>query len=309
MTSTILGSLSLLILGFALFVGLKNKENYEAKIETRKELDNLNVQKTNKLDKTTKERDATQERRVAREAEAAEMGKKLDEQKEKNVELAKQIDEKKDQIAAQKLKIEQLVEALKDLGDIETLIPKVKALKNSIIQLKADIVANDEKLKNLIAEQNRTAGIVTGYESENSWRSAVTSNPKLDTRIGRIYETYGFVSLPVGNNAGVVGGSKLEVVRDGAVIAKLLVKLVEPKSSTADIIPGSLVPDTVLIEGDKVRSLANAPTPTEIPAVELPVPTPANPADDVAPAPVEEKPAAVEEKPAVEAKPEVDPFE
>jgi hypothetical protein len=259
MTSTIFGSLTLVLLGSSIYIGMKNRTMYEERIQTRIEEDKKNAKKTDTLAKTKAERDDTNKQREQRESELAELNKKLYSAKEKNAELVKLINEKKEKIAAQKLQIERVVEDLKELGDIEELIPKVQKSKNSIVQLNADIDAETAKLSGLLSEQKRTAEIVKSYEVENAWRSAVASKPELNTRIGRMYESHGFVSLPVGNTAGVVSGSTLEVVRDGGAIAKLLVKTVEAKTAVAELIPGSLAADTVLMEGDAVRSTVVEP--------------------------------------------------
>jgi len=304
MTSTILGSLSLVLLGSSVYIGLKNKTMYEERIQTRIAEDDKNRRKTDTLAKTRLERDETKDQREKREIELAELSKKLEEQKEKNEQLVKQIDEKKELINSQKLKIEQLVEALKELGDIKELIPKVRRIKDSIVQLNADIDAENAKLSALIAEQKRTAEVIKGFETENAWRSAVASSPNLSTRIGRMYDSHGFVSLPVGNTAGVVSGSTLEVVRDGGAIAKLVVKTVEANTAVAELIPGSLAADTVLMEGDAVRSTVAVSVPTE----PVPAATPALEAEEAET--VEEAPAAApKEAPAPEAPAVEDIFE
>ena len=113
----------------------------------------------------------------------------------------------------------------------------------------------------MIAEKNRTATVIKGYEWENGWRNASMSSPNLKTRISAIFDSYGFVTLPVGNRAGVVGGSTLEIVRDNEVIGKLLVKSVEANTAAAEIVPNSIKADTVLMVGDSVRSTMPPPPP------------------------------------------------
>jgi hypothetical protein len=72
------------------------------------------------------------------------------------------------------------------------------------------------------------------------------------TRISQIFPAYGFVTLPVGNSSGVVSGSPLNVVRDGAVVAKLRVSSVEAGRAAAEIVPDSLAEGTTLMVGDRV---------------------------------------------------------
>jgi hypothetical protein len=184
-----------------------------------------------------------------------------------------------------------------------------------LAQLETDIASTTIKLNNLISEKNRTAGVMQSYDDENNWRNANLSNPKLATRINSIFDTYGFVTLPVGNNAGVVGGSSLEVVRDGEVIAKLLVKTVEAATAAAEIVPDSLRAETVLMVGDSVRAAAPVVKPAPAPAKVAPAPldptagaapVPAEPAAEPAAVAPAETPAAPAEAPAAPV--EEDPF-
>jgi hypothetical protein len=80
------------------------------------------------------------------------------------------------------------------------------------------------------------------------------SLPSLKTSIRSIYPTWGFVTLNAGNNAGVTATSTLDVVRDGATIAKLLVTSVESRSASASIIPDSIAQDVTLMVGDRVET-------------------------------------------------------
>lgn len=318
--STTLGILTALILAVSIFLGFKNKEQYLLKIEDRKTEESKRDRNRAQLKDTLEDRDDTKSAKEKREGEA--QGKAEDVVKQNNVNdgLTKQIKEKEEQIADQKLKIDQVNEQLKKIGEVGELVPIVRSLRDELLELQNEIGAAEAKLSNLIAEKNRTAAIVSAFEEENDWRNANVSNPKLATRIARIYDSYGFVVLPVGNNAGVVGGSTLEVVRDGSVIAKLLVNTVEASTAAAELIPGSLAADTVLQDGDQVRAVAAKKDPVPTPAApatpageagEAPADPNAMPAEEDAPAEAEaeaaeDAPAEAAEEGAAEA--EEDPF-
>ena len=270
---TTLGILTALVLAVSAFLGYKNMEKYKEQIETRQaeESKRDNVLRP-KLKKTLDERDLT----------------------------------KKQKEEQQKASIDALADQLKELGDVKELASKMRRMSDELVQLQTDIDQTTTKLNNLISEKNRTAAIITAYEEENAWRNANLSNPKLSTRISAIYDTYGFVTLPVGNNGGVVGGSSLDVVRDGEVVAKLLVKTVEASTAAAEIIPDSLRPDTVLMVGDQIRSSA-AKKPVAAPPAPIPTAPLEAPADAAA-TPEPPAPAAEAEKPAAEPA-EADPFQ
>ena len=303
---TTLGILTALVFAVSAFLGYKNMEKYKEQIGLRQaeESKRDNVLRP-KLKKTTEERDLTktqkEEQQAAAEAKKVEVAAQL----QKLEDLKKEIAQKEEQVREQKASIDALADQLKELGDVSELATKMRRMNDELIQLQTDIDQTTTKLNNLISEKNRTASIITAYEEENTWRNANLSNPKLDTRISSIFDTYGFVTLPVGNNGGVVGGSSLDVVRDGEVIAKLLVKTVEASTAAAEVIPDTMRADTVLMVGDRIR--ATAPKkPITAPAPKAPAPLIDAPAAPAAPAAEgAAEPAAEGAAPAAEA----DPFQ
>ena len=316
--STTLGILTALVLAVSAFLGYNNLEKLKEQIVTRQDEESKrdNVLEP-KLENTRKDRDETKAKKEAQQKLAEEKGVEVVNQQKKIDDLKTEIAAKEDQVRTQQQSIDALKEQLKNLGNVDELVTKLKRTVQELAQLETDISSTTIKLNNLIAEKNRTAGVIQSFDDENNWRNANQSNPKLATRINSIFDTYGFVTLPVGNNAGVVGGSSLEVVRDGEVIAKLLVKTVEAGTAAAEIVPDSLKAETVLMVGDSVRAAAPAVKPAPAPAKVAPAPlnpeaeaAPASPAEPAAVAPAE--PAAVAPaEPAAEAPAapaEEDPF-
>ena len=278
-------------------------EQYKVQIEDRQaEESKRDNQLRPKLEKTRKQRDETKTAKEEQQKAAAAKSEEVVAQQKKIDDLKKEIATKEDQMREQKASIDALADQLKELGDVTELATKMRRMNDELVQLQSDIDQTTTKLNNLIAEKNRTAAVIASYEEENSWRNQTLSNPKLDTRISAIYETYGFVTLPVGNTAGVVGGSSLDVVRDGEIIAKLLVKTVEAGTAAAEVIPGSLRAETVLMVGDSVRASA-ASKPAPAPAA----PTPIAPIEPSAPAAAPAD-AAAPAQPAAEPA-EADPFQ
>lgn len=280
-------------------------EKYKEQIEMRQaEESKRDTVLRPKLKDTLDKRDLTksdkEEQLKAAETKTAEVVA----QQEKLENLKKEISDKENQVREQKASIDALADQLKELGDVKELVTKMRRMSDELVQLQSDIEQTTTKLNNLISEKNRTAAIISSYEAENGWRNANLSNPKLNTRISSIFDTYGFVTLPVGNNGGVVGGSSLDVVRDGEVIAKLLVKTVEASTSAAEVIPDTLRADTVLMVGDEIRATAASKP--------IPAPTPPAPTPLLDEAPAEAAPAvetAPAEAPAEQAPAEADPFQ
>lgn len=72
------------------------------------------------------------------------------------------------------------------------------------------------------------------------------------SQIIEAYQRWGFVVIDGGSQKGVVPFAQFEVLRDGALIARLLVTQVESDRCVADIIPGSQRPGTSLKPGDTI---------------------------------------------------------
>lgn len=303
---TTLGILTALVFVVSAFLGFKNMERYKEQIADRQaEESKRDNQLRPKLKKTLDERDTTKAQKEEQMKAADDKREEVAVQQKKLEDLKAEIAAKEEQVREQKASIDALADQLKELGNVEELVGKMRRMSDELTELQTSIDQTTTKLNNLIAEKNRTAAIITAFEEENAWRNANLSNPKLSTRISSIFDTYGFVTLPVGNNAGVVGGSSLDVMRDGEVIAKLLVKTVEASTAAAEVIPDSLRADTVLMVGDQIRA-TGPKQPVATPAAPAPTPlldAPAAGGDAAAPA---EAPA---EKPAEAAPAEEDPFQ
>ena len=260
---TTLGILTALVLVSSAFLGYKNKEKYELQILTRQKQEDLRDNKRKpKLKDTLHQRDETKAEKEKYQGLATVKGAEVEAQEKKVADLKREIATKIALRDEQKVKIDALNVELEKISSLEELVAKVTRLKNDLIELESNIDVTTTQLSNLIAEKNRTAKVIKGYEWENGWRNASLSSPNLKSRISAIFDSYGFVTLPVGNHAGVVGGSTLEIVRDNEVIGKLLVKSVEANTAAAEIVPNSIKADTVLMVGDSVRStMAPAPLP------------------------------------------------
>jgi hypothetical protein len=252
--STILGILTAVALVVAAFLGFKNKEAYENKIAER--IEQEKIREKNKQTKVTtlKDRDQTKLSKENQEVEAKKKGEQVAILQKQVDALKQEVEAKKQQIVAQQAQLEILQTQINKLGDTKELVAKLRRTNEELAQLETDLSANTNKLASLTAEKNKTMNAIEKHRKENDYRSKNQSNPNLATRITNIFGTYGFVTLGAGNNSGVVGGSTLEVVRDGSTIAKLLVKTVEASTSAAELIPDSIKNDTVLMIGDTIKA-------------------------------------------------------
>lgn len=129
-------------------------------------------------------------------------------------------------------------------------------------------VANDEKLSEASKEIER-------------YRSGVTKQG-LSGKILAVNPGWNFVVLSVGDRQGAATGGMMIVTRGGEPIGKVRITSIEPSTSIADIVPGTVRRGVTVQPGDAVvyegpRSKANtlaAPAPGAAAPVTAPVVTP-----------------------------------
>jgi len=166
--------------------------------------------------------------------------------------LEDEVSDKERQINDLEAEINAANEQLKELGDIETLIPQIQRIKSEIAQLEDDIEKDEAKLAGLKQVSKDTQSVIDVKIGETDRIAEGKSQLRLSTAINTVYSNWGFVTLKGGDIQGVVPDSTLDVVRDGDVIAKLKVTTVEPNRAAADIIRESVKADHFLRSGDKV---------------------------------------------------------
>jgi len=249
--------LSAIALAAAAFLAMKNKDAYEKEIKARQTEQDRNVKLTAEHQSLVDDFATAESERKAAQEETVKLTETETEETKKNSALEAQKTTKTGESDANKAKISQFEEQMKEVGNINDLVAKMKLTKEALEGLALDIASGEAKVADMTGEKSRTAAVINNYNIKNtnysSKRSFFTT-----TRISAIYPTYGFVTLPIGNSAGVVSGSPLDVVRDGTVVAKLRVSSVEAGRAAAEIVPDSLAPDSTLMVGDRVVPGAEA---------------------------------------------------
>jgi len=243
--------LTAIVLAAAAFIASKNKSKYEAEIDARKAEETRLHKSTARLDDLTKQFENTASERKTTEETNVSLTETESSQKKKNTALESALSEKEAQAETNAKKISGIQEGLKELGNIEELVEKIKTTQDELVQLKDDISSSEAKLADLTAEKGRTESVIGSYRAKDSNYSSKHSFFS-STRISQIFPAYGFVTLPIGNTGGVISGSPLNVIRDGAVVAKLRVSSVEAGRAAAEIVPDSLAEGTTLMVGDRV---------------------------------------------------------
>ncbi len=248
----VLGTLALIILLLGGFMSLKNMQAYENEIaQTKVEAHNLALSRA----RLKKAEDALADTIAKKEGVLAEVATlETDEanQKKLNFDLKAELDEKTGKVADLQGSAEEMAEAQKKLVRMQEVADQCKRLKEEIGQLDAVIKENEAEEARLIAANTDMEGQIDFMRKDAELRAGGKSMVGLETRIRAVYPTWGFVTLESGDKAGVVLNSTLCVVRDGEVVCRLYVATVERNTASANIVPDSLAPDTVLMVGDLV---------------------------------------------------------
>lgn len=250
--ANILGIFTAIILVVAAFVAFKNNAQFKVEIENRATEEASLVQSQKRLTDALAVLKALPIERAEVDAEFAAKTEVETALKESNDALKSDIEDKTDQIETNRQELDAFREKVAKIGNIRELAPKMKAMRTELSELSQSITDNEAMLANLTAQDAATAEDAKKRKEELETFSRGESLPTLKTSIRSIYPTWGFVTLNAGNNAGVTSNSTLEVVRDGATIAKLLVTSVESRSASASIIPDSIAQDITLMVGDRV---------------------------------------------------------
>lgn len=264
--------LSALALAAAAFFAVKNKESYNNQIQSRQTAEKNLARSQDRLETTTNKFNATEADRKSTQEEVVELKGKETAQQKKLQTMQSDVEDKTATSEANAKKIADIQEKLKETGEIEEIAGVLKRTSEEIEALSQEIASNKAMFADLSSERVGTEQTIAGYR-DRSQSFADRRSYFSSTSIGAIFPAYGFVTLPVGASGGVVPGSDLNVVRDGAVVAKLRVRSVELGRAAAEIVPDSLAADTTLMVGDRVEPSKDAPKPEKKPAAAVAAPT------------------------------------
>lgn len=149
----------------------------------------------------------------------------------------------------------------------------VEELKKQMDELKANYnkaqteVAESRALVDSLNKQKKEAEEkVAALEIYKKTRELGIARQGLSGRILAVNSGWNFVVLSIGDKQGAVMNAVMLVVRGGEPIAKVRISSVEPSTSIADIVPGSVRRGVTVQPGDAVvfegrNPAANAPAP------------------------------------------------
>ena len=258
--ANILGIFTAIILAVAAFVAMKNNARFEEEIANRATEEASLAQSQKRYEDALAELKRLPIERAEVDSQSAAKTEEETALKESNDTIKADIESKTEKINANTKELDEFREKIAKVGNIRDLAPKMKAMRTELEELTQSIADNEATLANLTAQDAATAADAQLRKERLDTQSRGESLPTLKTSIRSIYPTWGFVTLNAGNNAGVTSNSTLDVVRDGATIARLLVTAVESRSASASIIPDSIAQDITLMVGDRVVASSKTKT-------------------------------------------------
>ncbi len=248
------GILTALVLAFATLVAFKNKKSLQGELDRIANQENrLKVQKE-ELKKLGQDIDQLDSETANFDAERQTKEAEIEQQNAKNAGVEAQIADKEAEAKEFETKADEAEEFLKEIGDVDDLIPELGRLKTSIAQLDDDLAIAQTAVSQLENKKTDDATTSQNLSSQLSQRNSGKSY-FVSARVKSIYRNWGFVTLNAGDSSGVVAKSKLKVMRGDNELARLIVTAVEANTATANIIPSSIDPENDISIGDVIIPL------------------------------------------------------
>jgi hypothetical protein len=200
----------------------------------------------------------TEEKLTATTATIEEKEKEIAAQKADNEKIAKDLVEasnlakqKTEEMAAVNGELGKLKEKL-GAGNPEELVSNIEQLKGEMEKAKLEL-AEASQARTTMEQQKRDSDekLAAAQKSIEDYKSQYT-RPGLTGKIMAYNPGWNFVVVNLGDKQGMKANAQLLVMRGSQTVAKVKVTNVEPASSIADIIPGSLSKSGPVQPGDAV---------------------------------------------------------
>lgn len=251
------GILAALVLAFSAFVAYKNKEEFE----NQKGITDTEQTKKERNEKTYEglvaDVDLLNEEIETANSSKSELQAKLDTQNEANDKLQTEIADKERTLETLQAEVSDAEATLKETGDVATLAPKIDQLNGEIADLQDEVTTLNTTNDRLKGEKARTKEAELAAKEKLQRITSGRSLASMSTSVESVNRSLGFVTLANGIKSGVVGGSKVAVVRGGEKIAELSVTAASANAATADILFSTVKEGTNVLVGDKVVPLDN----------------------------------------------------
>jgi hypothetical protein len=247
----ILLGLSILFMALSAFFGFQTKgkvTSTKAQLATTQSSLDAKTKLAAKLDADTK---AAKDEAAAAVAKADAAATELTTTKADAQKAQGQVTELQTQIESKDGEIAKLNETVakgtgsSPIGEPSELEAKVKEAEVKV----AELTQVNQSLTGKVKEAESHAA-AADEEKQKKTRQQAAKN--LEGQVLAVNQGWNFVVLSIGDHQGVAMNSQLIVKRGDSMVAKVRVSSVEPATSIADIIPGSLARGTRVQAGDRV---------------------------------------------------------
>ncbi len=257
MAKYLLGFALLLIAGTA-YLGYETKVKVVALQADIKQTKQTLAATKDKLAKTEATLKATQEELETtkatladREMQITKLKSDLEDTTKKLADATKALEDKTaeaDKYAADLAKIQ---EAFKGINP-EEIKAKVQDMEAQLAKNQTELAEMKQVNISLEASKKDTEGKLSSTQRVVQEYKQEISKPGLTGRVLAFNAGWNFVVLSIGDRAGLKNNAQMLVTRGGQPIAKVKVTTVEPATSIADVIPGTLAKGQSVQPGDTV---------------------------------------------------------
>ena len=243
--------LSILAMGCATFFGIKNRqaliELKKQTIEIKKQIDGDYIAYSEAAEAADKvNKNIAAEKEGQDEVDAGIRARKLE-----ISQIESAISKAEEEVAAIEAKTNALQRELDAIGvSPDTLLEEKDAIEKAIV------LANEES-ETLKGEIDLTRNVIAGNRQAISAINARLQKRKeaigarqLTVRVQDVNDEFGFVVLNAGKSGGVASDSQFLILRGSTLIAKVAASTVQPGSTVANLVPGSLAEGAVIMPGD-----------------------------------------------------------
>jgi predicted RNase H-like nuclease (RuvC/YqgF family) len=125
-------------------------------------------------------------------------------------------------------------------------------LQTQVKELQTKLAEAQEINKTVMAKANDAESRLKVLQDQENKRQGKLMARGLEGQVLAVNQGWSFVVLGIGDRQGVVPNAEMVLVRGGQAIGKVRVSSVEPSTSIADIVPGSLARGVRVQPGDRV---------------------------------------------------------
>ena len=276
--------LAIAVMLAAAVLGFLAKGNIDKLQSVLKETKQTLARTETTLRKTEGELKKTQEELTAANTKIEQQTGEIAGLKKDKDDLGMQLAEAKMALETKSKELAELVEKMKGSDPTKPAVDPA-VIMAELEQKKADLA----KAQNELAEKSQMVETLNRSKIENEeklstankeierYRTGVTKQG-LTGKILAVNSGWNFVVLSVGDRQGAASGGVMIVTRGGEPIGRVRITSIEPSTSIADIIPGSVrrgvtiqPGDAVVYEGPRTKPNALAAPAPGVPAVPVPV--------------------------------------